>query len=276
MQQQNLSRPFSFRHGGDVVKFSGDAVLVVWEGTAEELPMHSLMGAHCALDLQRQAGSHAVDGTPLFFRIHCGVCCGTLESEIFVAPTYQHMQRLYHSVGGESLVEIGEAVNLATAGQVCISESVAGHLGNRAKCTDIEGGGYFILEDLTVDVETAERIDAHLENSISERLNRRIRNIEEDFIHPSVLSLLVHSGLNPAQIAQMRNLCILFIAKTSSGSSVNWLMEVQTILDKRRCPSTCQKRNTWISRTKHGHANNASFVCDMQSYRSLMMTRVFI
>jgi hypothetical protein len=34
----------------------------------------------------------------------------------------------------------------------------------------------------------------------------------------------------------MRNLCILFIAMTSKGSSVNWLMEVQGILDQNRCP----------------------------------------
>jgi hypothetical protein len=232
-----------------VVKFSGDAVLVVWEGTAEELPMHSLMAANCALDLQRQAGSHAVDGTPLSFRIHCGVCCGTLESEIFVAPTCQHMQKLYHSVGGESLLEIGEAVNLAAAGQVCICEGVAGHLGSKAKCAKIvEGGGYFILEDLAIDHDTTERMVAHAENSTNERWNRRNRSIEEDFIHPSVLTLLGHSGRNPNQIAQMRNLCILFIAKTSSGSSVNWLMEVQTILDKRRCPSTFQKQKVVLQK----------------------------
>ena len=34
----------------------------------------------------------------------------------------------------------------------------------------------------------------------------------------------------------MRNLCVLFIAMTSEGCSVNWLMEVQAILDKNRCP----------------------------------------
>ena len=73
---------------------------------------------------------------------------------------------------------------------------------------------------------------------LGDRLQRRNKRIEEDFIHPSVLRLLVLGGLSPTQIAQMRNLCVLFIAMTSNGSSVNWLMEVQTILDKNRCPST--------------------------------------
>jgi hypothetical protein len=51
-----------------------------------------------------------------------------------------------------------------------------------------------------------------------------------------VLDYLSHGGLSPTQIAQMRNLCVLFIAMTSSGNSVNWLMEVQAILDTKRCP----------------------------------------
>ena len=34
----------------------------------------------------------------------------------------------------------------------------------------------------------------------------------------------------------MRNLCVLFIGMIANGSSVNWLTEVQAILDRHRCP----------------------------------------
>jgi hypothetical protein len=61
-------------------------------------------------------------------------------------------------------------------------------------------------------------------------------NFLHKFIHPKVLGLLSHGGLTPTQIAQIRNLCVLFIAMTSNSSSVNWLMEVQSILDRNRCP----------------------------------------
>lgn len=222
-----------------MVKFAGDAVLVVWEGTKEDLPLNSLIATQCAMEMQRNAGSHAVDGTPLSFRIHCGLCCGILESEIFAAPTNHHMQRLYHSVGGESLLEIGEAVNLAKAGQVCVTENFMEHIGENVASTELEDG-YCLIDDITIDEGILESIENHIEHTTSERMMRRNRKIEEEFIHPSVLSLLGHGGLNPTQIAQMRNLCILFIAKTSSGSSVNWLMEVQTILDQRRCPGMCE------------------------------------
>lgn len=88
------------RFGGDVVKFAGDAVLVVWEGTKEELAMNVLAAAECVVTLQRDAGVHPIEGTDLKFRIHCGLACGELDSEVFEAPTHVNMQRLYHSVGG--------------------------------------------------------------------------------------------------------------------------------------------------------------------------------
>lgn len=50
------------------------------------------------------------------------------------------------------------------------------------------------------------------------------------------LDISSHGGLSPTQIAQMRNLCVLFIGMVANGSSVNWLTEVQAILDRHRCP----------------------------------------
>jgi len=227
-------------HGGDAIKFAGDAVLVVWEGQQDDLQINCYAAAKCAMELQRLAGVHEIEGTDLTFRIHCGLCCGQLESEIFAAPVHVHMQRLYHSVGGESLVEISELVDIAKAGETCISETCLKYLGKHATHSVVEGpngcSSYKLLTGLRLDSELSESVDIFMEESMSERMFRRNKKIEEEFIHPSVLQLLSHGGLSPTQIAQMRNLCVLFIAMTSQGSSVNWLMEVQAILDKNRCP----------------------------------------
>ena len=94
------------RYGGDVIKFAGDAVLVVWAGNAgddDELEYNLLCASKCALELQKQAGEHPVKGTEYSFRIHCGLCCGMIESEIFAAASHVHMQRLFHSVSGQPL-----------------------------------------------------------------------------------------------------------------------------------------------------------------------------
>ena len=228
------------RYGGDVIKFAGDAVLVVWagqEGDDDELEYNLLCASKCALELQRQAGEHPVKGTEHSFRIHCGLCCGMLESEIFAAPSHVHMQRLFHSMSGQCLVEISELVDLAKSGQIAISEDVADYLGTRGTFEPIRNVlGATLLVDLEMDLVVIEAMDQHIVDSKADRAKRRINGSEEDFIHPNVLRLLRYGGLSPTQIAQMRNLCVLFIGMTSSGSSVNWLMEVQAVLDRHRCP----------------------------------------
>jgi class 3 adenylate cyclase len=225
-------------HGGDVVKFAGDAVLVVWQGEEKDIDINVLCAAQCVVELQKQAGWHPVEGTSLIFKIHCGLTCGLVESEVFEAPTHAHMQRLYHAVGGDALAEISELVDLAKAGETCLSDECAEHLGDfRGRYTDLSDcAGAKLLTSLHLEETDLDRIEKHIETTLIERLLRRDMAVEEEFIHPGVLALLSHGGLSPTQIAQMRNLCVLFIAMTSNGSPVNWLMEVQYVLDKMRCP----------------------------------------
>ena len=228
------------RYGGDVIKFAGDAVLVVWAGNAgddDELEYNLLCASKCALELQKQAGEHPVKGTEYSFRIHCGLCCGMIESEIFAAASHIHMQRLFHSVSGQPLIDISELVDLAKSGEIAISEDVADYLGTRGEFKEIPGVlGGMLLTDLDLDDHLGEAMDQHVTDSRANREARRINGSEEDFIHPNVLRLLRYGGLSPTQIAQMRNLCVLFIGMTSNGNSVNWLMEVQGVLDRYRCP----------------------------------------
>ena len=227
------------QYGGDVVKFAGDAVLIVWEGSKEDIENNLLLASKCVLEMQEKAGTHVIDAKKsLYFRIHCGLCTGLLESDIFVAPNHINMQKYFHSVSGESLIEISHLVDVAKAGEICISKACAEILGNRGTYQNIDRDGCKLLKKVYIDEATSQEMGFYLKQILSDRLVRRSKSIEEDFIHPSVLRLLVHSGLSPTQIAQMRNLCVLFIAMTSKGSSMTWLIEVQTILEKHRCPST--------------------------------------
>jgi class 3 adenylate cyclase len=231
------------KYGGDVIKFAGDAIIVIWYSTDEEnLPMNVLLAAKCVLEMQQNAGAHPVRDTPLHFRIHCGLSCGMLESEIYTARNHMNMQRLFHSVGGNSLMELSDLVDVAKPGEVCVSNGVAVHLiqyGTFIERTDECGMTFQILSTLNYDQDVSNAMNDRIGDNMFDQQCKRIKLLEEEFIHPNVMKLLSHSGLSPTQISQMRNLCILFIAMTSSfGSTVNWLMEVQTILDKHRCPST--------------------------------------
>ena len=253
------------QHGGDAVKFAGDAVLVVWEGggggggggdTEKEallmLRRNVQCAARCVWEMQQQAGHHAVDGEPHthtstdqhVFRIHAALCAGTVESEIFVAPRHTQMQRLYHLVGGPAVETLSELVDVAKAGEICVDESCWEHLGDLATYQEIDGSVSLdssehskLLVDLRIDPATVEALTDHIEETTLGRVERRsTKSMEEDFIHPVVLDLLGHGGMAPTQIAQMRDLVVLFIAMTSSGSPVNWLLEIQSVLDSSRCP----------------------------------------
>ena len=251
------------RHfGGDVIKFAGDAVVIVWYSVLDkDLPINTFTAARCVLEMQKKAGQHPVDGTNLQFRIHCGLSCGLLESEVFSAPNHVNMQRLFHSIGGDALGELSELVDLAKAGEVCISDAVVNFLGSRGiyrDCIDANGKNHKLLIDLICEKDDFEKVDLHVLESIGNRQRKRQTSMEEEFIHPTVIKLLSHGGLSPMQISQMRNLCVLFIAMTSSiGSSVNWLMEVQAILDKHRCPSKCNVFSLAVDDTSNSHEHSS-------------------
>lgn len=230
-------------NGGDVVKFAGDAVLVLWEGQRQELEINIKCAARCAMSIQRDAASHPVDPErDLYFRNHIGLCCGEIESEVFEARTHVTMQKLFHSVGGEALSEISEVVDMARAGEVCISSVCLQYIKNLVEVRDVCPSKTDLITDskilvsFRVDALLEGEMEQHIENTLLNRICRHDHMVEENFIHPSVLRQLSHGGVDPTQIAQIRNLCVLFIAMTSGGSSVNWLMEVQGLLDRHRCP----------------------------------------
>ena len=157
--------------GGDCVKFAGDAVLAVWEATASGADDHHhhnnnnntndslrrcvLCAAHCAMEIQRKAGTYPVEGTDLAFSTHCGLSCGKLESEIFVAPTSVNMQRLYHSVGGEAINAVGDLVDCAKAGEVCVDRECIDIIGDNGTFRPVMGAKpsctHKILSDMYLD-----------------------------------------------------------------------------------------------------------------------------
>jgi class 3 adenylate cyclase len=163
--------------GGDVVKFAGDAVIVVWEGPEKELTLNVLCAALAVLEMRQKADVHAIEGTDLCFRFHCGLTCGLLESEIFAAPTHVNMQRLFHSVGGETMKEIGDLVDAAKSGEVCVNgKTIELLVSGRGKFKDVPGrDDVKMLDALQLDDATGVLVDHHIEKLLGDRLMRRDR-----------------------------------------------------------------------------------------------------
>jgi hypothetical protein len=54
-----------------------------------------------------------------------------------------------------------------------------------------------VLSGLNLDLIMQERVDTHIETTMSSRMMRRVKPLGEEFIHPAVLDVLNHVGLSP-------------------------------------------------------------------------------
>jgi len=107
------------KHGGDVVKFAGDALLANWPVT-ETLPLTlgALAAAQCALAMQATMRSFDARGARLSLRI--GVGTGELSVE-HLGGEFGLWQLL---ITGEALTQLNQAEHQAQPGQVVVSPQV--------------------------------------------------------------------------------------------------------------------------------------------------------
>ena len=104
------------RHGGDVAKFAGDALIALWrESDDTTLAEAGWRAAQCALDVQRQRKSFEVDGVPLTLRI--AVSAGTV-SMIHVGGVFDRWE---FALAGSPLVEVGNVCKAIEPGEVGIT-----------------------------------------------------------------------------------------------------------------------------------------------------------
>lgn len=117
------------RHGGDVLKFLGDAFFVLWQcctdASVSAKACNAWRAARCAVDVMRScatydtgAGRHAVS-----LRLHCGLGVGPVN--IFVVGACDRWELV---VAGEPVRQLAETEGEAARGQVVLSEEAVGRL----------------------------------------------------------------------------------------------------------------------------------------------------
>jgi class 3 adenylate cyclase len=116
-------------HGGDVVKFAGDALLAVWR--EDERPDACLQAASCALALQEQLHQYS----PLenvFLKMRIGLGAG----EAAMAYVGGLMQRWEFVITGSPVTQASLAQAGAQPGQVVLSDEFRACLGQNALIND--------------------------------------------------------------------------------------------------------------------------------------------
>jgi class 3 adenylate cyclase len=151
------------RYGGDVLKFLGDALLVVWPTSypaSDETQQHlARAAATCAAEVMTTLnGYHITDDITL--TLHGGLAIG----DIF-AFDVGSIERREFLVGGALLGEIGDMESEATSGQLVMSKKFADFLPDNAHLMHLESG------NVRLNMESMRKSHEDMQSMISDYLD---------------------------------------------------------------------------------------------------------
>ena len=196
----------AYHCGGDVLKFAGDAVLVLFSGGGE---LHSALAYRAvAFSLKLQEFMALYNTTEL--EMHLGVGVGNVSS-LHVGGL---ANRWEHVVAGPVLAQI-RCVDLAMAGQVCVSFEVWEHIRDDSRCREVgPDGGYFIVTDLHVpEVFASHSLKDVTYEDLTGRTSSMTRDqaaLASNYVPKQVVSLL-YSG-HTEFICEFRRVTVLFVS----------------------------------------------------------------
>eukprot|EP01129_Flabellula_baltica_P010764 TRINITY_DN4589_c0_g1_i1.p1 TRINITY_DN4589_c0_g1~~TRINITY_DN4589_c0_g1_i1.p1 ORF type:complete len:1503 (+),score=306.15 TRINITY_DN4589_c0_g1_i1:48-4556(+) len=107
-------------HGGDVIKFAGDALLAAWPCESESsLPFMITLVSQCALAMQMQLHGYLAEGCKL--TLHIGIGAGNI-SGVHVGGVKGRSEFI---LAGQPLDQVSECEKAALSGEVYISQEAA-------------------------------------------------------------------------------------------------------------------------------------------------------
>jgi len=124
-------------HGGDVVKFAGDAMTALWstEVLEEDLAAVTLRAAHCGLVVQELLHNYeAAEGIRLSLKVSIGA------GEVITMLLGGQFGRAELLLGGRPLRQVGAAEHLANPGDVVLAPEAWDLVAAACTCTLLEKG----------------------------------------------------------------------------------------------------------------------------------------
>jgi class 3 adenylate cyclase/tetratricopeptide (TPR) repeat protein len=116
-------------HGGDIIKFAGDAVLAAWTAGQDSLEITALRAAQCALAMQSKLHNYPVEapvdalthpaGQAIYLPLRVGIGAGEIIG-VQVGGVFGRWEFL---LSGDPLAQMSAASRLARPGQVILSHA---------------------------------------------------------------------------------------------------------------------------------------------------------
>ncbi len=126
----------TYRSGGDVLKFAGDALVVVWTARGESLAEAVLEATRCALSIQQRRFDEEALPELRDVRLRIGISAGEWTHTV-VGSEAEGLALLPR---GEPFVRMGEATQAATPGEVVLDDRAFSLLEGRALGEVLDGG----------------------------------------------------------------------------------------------------------------------------------------
>lgn len=109
-----------YHHGGDIVKFAGDAVFALWKAPNEnDLALATYRALDCSLKIQRQLNDYLV-GNNITLSLRVGLGAGKLFA-LYVGGLFDRWELL---IAGYPMNQVGQAGQRAKPGQVVAAPEV--------------------------------------------------------------------------------------------------------------------------------------------------------
>lgn len=124
-------------HGGDVIKFAGDALLALWDAAESDLATAACRAAQCALAVRAALQDCEVGGGTRL-SIHSGVGAG----EVTISIVGGQLKRWELLVSGPPLIQIGLASKQATSGEVVVARAAWEHIRGRVRGVALDSGDW--------------------------------------------------------------------------------------------------------------------------------------
>ena len=124
------------RHGGDVIKFAGDALLALWTPRPGEpdVGLAAWRAAQCAFEVARELRGYRADTFTLGLKISVGAGPANVAHLGGVYGRWEFV------IAGSPLLQVAQALHQAESGAVVLSPEVAALLGARARGKEHAGG----------------------------------------------------------------------------------------------------------------------------------------
>ncbi|MBI3964009.1 MAG: adenylate/guanylate cyclase domain-containing protein, partial [Chloroflexi bacterium] len=209
-------------HGGDVVKFAGDALLVLWPAAVfdEDLATATRRAAQCGLALQEQLGNYeALPGVRFSQRVSVGA------GEVVVMDVGGVFGRWESLVTGEPILQVGLAEKLAEPGEVLVAAAAAELLLDTVS-GDVLPGGELRLRTVTAPIPPRSLERPHLSAEAERALLPYI---------PGAVRARLSAG-QTHWLAELRQLTVIFVslpdlnAKTPLEEAQRMMRTLQTVV----------------------------------------------